>query len=59
MAYRQPALPLPACARLLIQNDHVIRDMLTKLGATLRDVSEPFIPEGGAYGHGRTHSHAH
>ena len=46
-------------ARLLIQNDHVIRDMLTKLGATLRDVSEPFIPEGGAYGHGRTHSHAH
>jgi urease accessory protein len=43
----------------LIQNDHVIRDMLTKLGATLRDVSEPFIPEGGAYGHGRTHSHAH
>ncbi len=45
--------------RLLIQNDHVIRDMLGKLGATLRDVSEPFIPEGGAYGHGRTHSHAH
>ncbi|KIN61799.1 Urease accessory protein UreE [Sulfitobacter noctilucae] len=45
--------------RLLIQRDHVIRDMLGKLGATLREVDEPFTPEGGAYGHGRTHSHAH
>lgn len=45
--------------RLLIQRDHVMRDMLQKLGATLRDVSEPFTPEGGAYGHGRTHAHAH
>jgi urease accessory protein UreE len=45
--------------RLLIQRDHVIRDMLEKLGADLRDVTEPFTPEGGAYGHGRTHSHAH
>ncbi|WP_428548317.1 urease accessory protein UreE [Profundibacter sp.] len=45
--------------RLLIQRDHVIRDMLEKLDATLRDVSEPFTPEGGAYGHGRTHGHAH
>ncbi len=45
--------------RLLIQRDHVIRDMLGKLGATLREIEEPFTPEGGAYGHGRTHSHAH
>jgi len=45
--------------RLLIQRDHVIRDMLEKLGADLREVTEPFTPEGGAYGHGRTHSHAH
>ncbi|MDG1531577.1 MAG: urease accessory protein UreE [Paracoccaceae bacterium] len=45
--------------RLLIQRDHVIRDMLVKIGATVREVSEPFTPEGGAYGHGRTHSHAH
>jgi urease accessory protein UreE len=45
--------------RLLIQRDHVMRDMLTKLGAALRDVTEKFTPEGGAYGHGRTHSHAH
>ncbi|WP_095596927.1 urease accessory protein UreE [Actibacterium pelagium] len=45
--------------RLLIQRDHVIRDMLGKIGATVREVEEPFTPEGGAYGHGRTHSHAH
>lgn len=45
--------------RLMIQTDHVIREMLLQLGATLREVSEPFIPEGGAYGHGRTHSHAY
>lgn len=45
--------------RLLIQNDHVIRDMLGKLGADVRGISLPFTPEGGAYGHGRTHGHAH
>lgn len=45
--------------RLLIQVDHVIRDMLLKIGATVREVHEPFNPEGGAYGHGRTHGHAH
>lgn len=43
--------------RLLIQRDHVLKDMLEKLGADLRDVTEPFTPEGGAYGHGRTHGH--
>ncbi|SIO41507.1 urease accessory protein [Rhodovulum sp. ES.010] len=45
--------------RLLIQRDHVIRDMLEKIGATVTEVEEPFTPEGGAYGHGRTHSHSH
>ncbi len=45
--------------RLLIQRDKVIGHMLQHLGATLRDVSEPFRPEGGAYGHGRTHAHEH
>ncbi|WP_420584768.1 urease accessory protein UreE [Ruegeria sp.] len=45
--------------RLLIQVDHVIRDMLLKIGAAVREVHEPFTPEGGAYGHGRTHGHTH
>ncbi|MCK0094863.1 urease accessory protein UreE [Yoonia sp. F2084L] len=45
--------------RLLIQHDKVIGHMLEHLGATIQEVSEPFTPEGGAYGHGRTHSHEH
>jgi urease accessory protein len=46
-------------ARLLIRRDHVIEDMLRKQGASLSFVSEPFTPEGGAYGHGRTMGHDH
>ncbi len=45
--------------RLLIRRDHVLEDMLRRLGATIRHVEEPFRPEGGAYGHGRTHAHHH
>ena len=45
--------------RLLIQRDHVMADMLSRIGATTREVTEPFTPEGGAYGHGRTHGHDH
>lgn len=45
--------------RLLIQPDHVIKALLGKLGTQVVEVVHPFIPEGGAYGHGRTHSHAH
>jgi len=45
--------------RLLIQRDKVIGHMLEHLGATLAEVTEPFTPEGGAYGHGRTHAHEH
>lgn len=43
--------------RLLVQRDHVIEDMLGRLGATLTPLLAPFRPEGGAYGHGRTHGH--
>lgn len=46
-------------SRLLIQNDPVIGHMLSHLGAKTTEVDEPFTPEGGAYGHGRTHSHEH
>lgn len=45
--------------RLLIQNDHVMAKMLATLGAHVNEVTEPFTPEGGAYGHGRTHGHDH
>jgi urease accessory protein UreE len=45
--------------RILIQHDHVMAEMLTGLGATVREVAEPFTPEGGAYGHGRAHGHDH
>ena len=45
--------------RLVIQCDPVIGHMLEHLGASVTEVFEPFTPEGGAYGHGRTHSHDH
>lgn len=44
---------------LLIQADPVIGHMLEHLGATVTPITCPFTPEGGAYGHGRTHSHEH
>ncbi len=46
-------------ARVLIQPDHVLKDLMERLGATVTEVTEPFTPEGGAYGHGRTHGHDH
>ena len=61
--------------RILIARDHVIKDMLTGLGATVTDVLEPFEPARGAYhrhaasetahdhaqihDNGHTHGHAH
>ena len=45
--------------RLLIRQDHVLEAMLTQLGATITHALEPFTPEGGAYGHGRTLGHDH
>jgi len=54
---------LPACIeanRILIRDDHVIVAMLQGLGAKVRAVSEPFDPEGGAYGqHNHDHGHHH
>lgn len=45
--------------RLLIQHDHVLADMLARLGASVEEVTAPFTPEGGAYGLGRTMGHSH
>lgn len=44
---------------ILIQPDKVISDMIGVLGGQVEEVTQPFTPEGGAYGHGRTHSHEH
>jgi urease accessory protein len=45
--------------RLLIRADHVLAAMLRGLGASVTEAQEPFTPEGGAYGLGRTMGHAH
>ena len=44
---------------LILRWDHVIADMLEKQGCTVTRITAPFNPEGGAYGHGRTHGHSH
>jgi urease accessory protein len=44
---------------LLIRDDHVLADMLARLGASVERVEGAFAPEGGAYGHGRTQGHDH
>ena len=45
--------------RILILRDHVIRAMLERLGATVREVSEAFQPSRGAYHSHGDHSHNH
>jgi urease accessory protein len=44
--------------RLRIRRDHVVEDMLRKLGAELTPVEAAFEPEHGAYAHGH-HDHDH
>jgi urease accessory protein len=46
-----------AADHLIIRDDHVLADMLRYLDAKTEKIVQPFTPEGGAYGHGRTHSH--
>lgn len=45
--------------RLRIRHDHVIEAMVEGLGGEVAHVTEPFEPEGGAYGHGPVHAHDH
>ncbi|MEP0521181.1 MAG: urease accessory protein UreE [Hyphomicrobiales bacterium] len=47
-----------------IRADHVIKDMLLGLGASVSEIRAPFDPEGGAYGdasgsHHHSHEHSH
>lgn len=46
---------------LRIRRDHVIEDMVARLGGKITPLVAPFDPEGGAYGHGTVegHDHAH
>ena len=47
---------------LKIEPDHVLADMLRAMHLTVREASEAFEPEGGAYaagGHGHGHAHGH
>jgi urease accessory protein len=44
--------------RLRIRRDHVLADMLKRLGGTVIEIKAPFDPEQGAYGgHGYSHGH--
>ncbi|PYF09532.1 urease accessory protein [Rhodobacter viridis] len=45
--------------RLVIRDDHVLEAMLRGLGARVDKRMEPFRPESGAYGTGRTMGHDH
>jgi len=45
--------------RLIVRQDHVIEDMLRRLGAEVTQALEPFTPEPGAYGGGHSHDHDH
>ncbi len=47
-----------------LREDHVIADLLRRLGGRVRHVTAPFTPEAGAYGavgdgHGYKHDHQH
>ena len=45
--------------RILIRRDHVIRDMLTGLGAKVEETIELFQPVHGAYHHAHGHDESH
>ncbi|WP_018689535.1 urease accessory protein UreE [Ahrensia kielensis] len=45
--------------RIFIRQDHVIKEMLIGLGATVVEIRAPFDPEGGAYGDVHKGHHHH
>lgn len=45
--------------RIIIRADHVIKEMLLGLGASVTYFQAPFTPEGGAYGDAHQAQHAH
>jgi len=45
-------------SELSYRHDHVLDDMVRRLGGTVQFAKAPFTPEGGAYGHS-SHVHGH
>jgi urease accessory protein len=45
--------------RVRIRADHVIRDMVERLGGHVEQIEAPFDPEPGAYAGGHHHDHDH
>lgn len=45
--------------RLAYGHDHVLDDLVRRLGAVVGFERAPFVPEGGAYGGGASHHHSH
>ena len=43
---------------LRFAHDHVLKEMLLGLGLQVSEITAPFAPESGAYGHGHTHGGA-
>jgi urease accessory protein len=52
-----PAQILPD--RIRIARDHVLEEMVERLGAHVSRVNAPFDPEPGAYAEGQSHGHHH
>jgi urease accessory protein len=58
-AYHLGNRHVPICVdglELRLQHDHVLEDLLQRLGMELRRIEAPFEPESGAYGHGHAHT---
>jgi urease accessory protein len=45
--------------RIRIRADHVIREMVERLGGHIDAIEAPFDPEPGAYAGGQHHHHGH
>jgi urease accessory protein len=45
--------------RIRVRRDHVIEEMVSRLGATVTVIEAPFDPESGAYSGGHGHHHHH
>ena len=53
-------VPTEQGGKLRFQTDHVLAEMVKRLGCTVSETEAPFQPESGAYGsHGGHHHHGH